>query len=168
MNTESERIKYLRKDILHMTLEKFGESFGVKKSTLSIIENGKSNITDQMRKGICNAYNVSEQWLLTGEGDMFVSQDHRAQLVAWADRFLKDTNDSFRWRFVSLLMSLPEEWWDTLAEKAKEILAEETAAASDQAPALKTYEVQNNFGAVGDGATVINNNDSAKKTEPDN
>ena len=157
---ECERIRYLRKDVLHLTLEKFGERLGVKRNTLSTIENGKGNVTNQMRTSICTAYNVSEKWLLTGEGDMFVAQDKRAQLMAWAEDVLKDTDDSFRWRFVSLLMSLPEEWWATLEEKAKEIFAEETERRADLEASVTNYEVQNNFGAVGEGATVINKKDS--------
>ena len=160
MNTEGERIKYLRKDILHMTLEAFGDRLGVKKGTLSPIENNKNPVTMQMRRNICNTYRVSENWLLTGEGDMFVAQDKRAQLMAWAEDVLKDTDDSFRWRFVSLLMSLPEEWWATLEEKAKEIFAEETERREELEANVTNYEVQNNFGAVGDGATVINKKDS--------
>ena len=160
MDSEKERIKYLRKDVLHLTLEKFGAGIGVQKGVLSMIENGKSPVTNKMRKGICASYNVSEEWLLTGEGDMFVAQDKRAQLMAWAEDVLKDTDDSFRWRFVSLLMSLPEEWWATLEEKAKEIFAEETERRDDLEANVTNYEVQNNFGAVGDGATVINKKDS--------
>ena len=160
MDSEKERIKYLRKDVLHLTLEKFGAGIGVQKGVLSMIENGKSPVTNKMRKGICSSYNVSEQWLLTGEGDMFVAQDKRAQLMAWAEDVLKDTDDSFRWRFVSLLMSLPEEWWATLEEKAKEIFAEETERRADPEASVTNYEVKNNFGAVGDGATVINKKDS--------
>ena len=158
--TEGERIKFLRKDTLHLTLEKFGERLGVKKSTLSTIETGKNNVTNQMRAAICNCYGVSEKWLLTGEGDMFVAQDKRAQLMAWAEDVLKDTDESFRWRFVSLLMSLPEEWWATLEEKAKEIFAEEAERRADLEANVTNYEVQNNFGAVGDGATIINKKDS--------
>lgn len=65
-----ERVKELRKK-LGLTLEKFGEKLGVTKQTVSRIENGVNSLTDQMFKSICREFNVSEEWLRTGNGDMF-------------------------------------------------------------------------------------------------
>lgn len=65
------RIKELRKK-LGLTLEKFGERLGVKKAAVSKWENG-DNITSQMFKSICREFNVNEEWLRTGKGEMLVS-----------------------------------------------------------------------------------------------
>ena len=51
--TQGERIRELRK-ALKLTLDRFGERVGVKKSALSQIENGKSGVTDQMIKSLCH------------------------------------------------------------------------------------------------------------------
>ena len=64
----NERIKELRKK-LGLTLEKFGERLGVKKAAVSKWENG-DNITDQMFKSICREFNVNEEWLRNGTGEM--------------------------------------------------------------------------------------------------
>ncbi len=61
----NERIKQLRKK-LGLTLEKFGERIGVSKMTISRIENGVNNVTEQMFKSICREFNVDEEWLRTG------------------------------------------------------------------------------------------------------
>ena len=66
----NERIKELRKT-LGLTLEKFGERLGVSKVAISLIENGKNALTDQMFKSICREFNVNENWLRTGNGEMF-------------------------------------------------------------------------------------------------
>ena len=71
MMTMNNRIKELRKD-LGLTLEKFGERIGIKKSSLSTIENGKSNASDQTIKSIWREFNVSENWLRTGKLPMYV------------------------------------------------------------------------------------------------
>lgn len=65
-----ERVKELRKK-LGLTLEKFGEKLGVTKQTVSRIENGVNSLTDQMFKSICREFNVNEEWLRSGYGDMF-------------------------------------------------------------------------------------------------
>ena len=67
----NERLKILRKT-LKLSGEKFGEKIGVKRSAISQIETGKNNLSDQIIKNICTVYNVSEEWLRTGNGEMFI------------------------------------------------------------------------------------------------
>lgn len=71
MDTINDRVKELRKS-KGLTLEKFAEPLGVKKNAISRIETQKSNVTDQMLLAICREYNVNENWLRTGEGNMFI------------------------------------------------------------------------------------------------
>ena len=66
--TQGERVRQVRKE-LGLTLEKFGERIGLKKSGLSQIENGKNSVTDQVIKSICREFSVDYTWLTTGEGD---------------------------------------------------------------------------------------------------
>lgn len=70
----NERVKELRK-ALGLSGEKFGATLGVKRSAISDIETGRNNLTEQMLKLICSTYNVSEQWLRSGEGNMFRDSD---------------------------------------------------------------------------------------------
>lgn len=67
----NENIKKLRQE-LGLTMEEFGKNLGVTRSAISNIENGYRNLTEQMILAICNVYNVNEQWLRNGTGDMFV------------------------------------------------------------------------------------------------
>lgn len=86
------RIKELRKS-LGLTLEKFGERLGVSKVAISRIENGINNVTDQMFKSICREFNVNEEWLRNGTGEMFrIPEDETAALVA---DLLDDADDEF-------------------------------------------------------------------------
>ena len=72
--TQNERVKEIRQT-LKLTLEKFGEPIGLKKSALSLIENGKNSPTDANIKAICREFGVDYIWLTTGEGEMFVESD---------------------------------------------------------------------------------------------
>lgn len=67
--TENERVKQVRKS-LGLTLEEFAEPLGVGKTAISKIENGLSNVTQQMELSICREYNINETWLRTGEREM--------------------------------------------------------------------------------------------------
>ena len=72
--TQGERIKDVRNS-LGLTLEKFGERIGVTRGSMSNIENGNRNLTEQMAKSICREFGVDYMWLTTGEGEMFVESD---------------------------------------------------------------------------------------------
>lgn len=112
--TVGERIRILRKSKnVNLTLEEFGKRLGVKKSVLSHIENGKSNVTDQMFVSICREYNVNPDWLRTGTGEMF-SEDDEEYLFRWVGRVLKDKPESFKKRVLNLLSSLDDSDWEAL------------------------------------------------------
>ena len=68
--TIGERIKILRKEKC-LSMEDFGAIIGMCKSAVSRIENGVNGTTDQTIRSICREFGVNEQWLRTGEGEMF-------------------------------------------------------------------------------------------------
>lgn len=70
--TENERIRRVRKS-LNLTMEVFGKRVGVTRASVSNIENGIRGVTDQMRRSVCREFGVNEEWLLTGEGEMFTN-----------------------------------------------------------------------------------------------
>ncbi len=72
--TQGERVREVRKN-LNLTLEKFGERIGLKKSSMCSIETGINHLTEANIKAICREYNVDYIWLTTGDGDMFVDSD---------------------------------------------------------------------------------------------
>lgn len=72
MNT---RIKELRKT-LNLTQTEFGQLIGLK-SSMSEIESGKAPITERTIISICAKFNVNENWLRTGNGEMFIEEDKK-------------------------------------------------------------------------------------------
>ena len=67
---ERDRILFLRKEVLKMSQDEFGAKLRVKKSAISKIERGETNLTGQMRRSICREFNVNEEWLRDGVGQM--------------------------------------------------------------------------------------------------
>ena len=141
--TQCERLKYLRKDLLKMTLEGFGERLGVTKVTISRLENGINNLTEQMIKSICREYHVSEAWLRAGEGEPFVESAEESELLDWAREVFADRDDAFRHRFVTMLMQLPPDGWKWLkwmVDKVyEEYLLEQEPSSLDKEAALQAY-----------------------------
>lgn len=75
-----ERLKKLRK-LLSLSQKEFAEKIGIKQSSYSSIEKGRRSLADRYIKSICMAYNVNEQWLRTGEGQIFLSSPQERELV---------------------------------------------------------------------------------------
>lgn len=64
------RIKSLRED-LNLSQEAFGAKIGLTRSGVSNIENGQRSVSERHIKLLVSAFHVSEQWLRTGEGEMY-------------------------------------------------------------------------------------------------
>lgn len=81
--TQGERVKEIRKS-LSLTLEKFGSRLGVGKTAISKIEKGENNLSPQMFKMICREFRVNDEYLESGNGEMFAeaSQDAIDELCA--------------------------------------------------------------------------------------
>ena len=120
--TQGERIREIRKE-LGLTLEKFGEKLGVKKNSISQLENGKNSLTDQMTKSICREYNVNYDYLMDGEGEMF---DDLPQTVLDELCVQYDLDDLDR-NLVEMYLEMPEQVRDYLKQEIrKRFLKEDT------------------------------------------
>lgn len=104
--TQNERIKEVRKS-LGLTLEKFGERIGLKKSAVSLIENGKNAVTDANVKAICREFGVDYIWLTTGDGEMFVDTDD--DFIERIDRIMVGEDDTRKNLFKALLEASDED-----------------------------------------------------------
>ena len=102
---ENERIKEIRKS-LKMTMERFGERLGVTKTAISNIEKSNRNVTEQMRKAICREFNVNEEWLRSGNGEMFVqlSQDDETAHI------VQDMLGSNTGRFYNIILEIAKSY----------------------------------------------------------
>lgn len=110
----NERIRKLRKS-LGLTLEKFGGRLGVGKTAINKLEKGENNVTDQMFKSICREFNVNEEWLRNGTGEMFaIPEDETAAIVS-------DLLESRNNQFYDLILDIVKTY-QTLSPMDQEII----------------------------------------------
>lgn len=121
--TRGERVRLARKS-LHLTLEKFGEKIGLKRSSLSQIENGINELTESNIKAISREFGVSEDWLRTGEGEMFLPITRDDEIAKLSTDLFKEEDDSFKARLILTLAKLNENEWAVLEKIAKELAAD--------------------------------------------
>jgi transcriptional regulator with XRE-family HTH domain len=70
--TVNERVRQVR-NALNLTQKDFGDKITLAQTYLSQIEKGNRNVTEKIFKIICHEFNVNEEWLRTGDGEMFNS-----------------------------------------------------------------------------------------------
>ncbi len=122
----NERIKKLRKS-LGLTQLEFGEQVGVKANTIGNYEIGLRTPSDAVIRAICREFNVNENWLRTGEGEMFNPQDEK--LAAFVGSLVADDSDPFKRRMVELLADLTPEEWKLLEKMAERLTKKEEGSA---------------------------------------
>lgn len=69
--TFGERIKKLRKD-LNLTQQKFADRIGTTQNVIANYESGRREPSAAAFNNICKTFNISEEWLRTGDGEMFM------------------------------------------------------------------------------------------------
>lgn len=127
MKSEGDRVKELRKAI-SMKQGDFAERISTTQGHISDIENGRKPLSERTIKLIClekwNGKIVNENWLRTGDGDMFLSIDRKDQIADLATGLFKGEKDSFKERLILALAGLDESEWELL-EKIAENIAKE-------------------------------------------
>lgn len=122
--TQGERVKEIRK-ALGLTLEKFGNEIGLKKNSVSQIENGVNELTEANLMAICRAnwHNklVNEEWLRTEEGEMFLPMTRSDEIAKMTTELFKEEEPSFKSRLILALSKLDENEWAVLEKIAKEL-----------------------------------------------
>lgn len=63
-----------------LTQKEFAKSLGIVQGFLSGIETGKKTPSDTLLIALCHHYRINEEWLFTGDGNMFRENDATRQL----------------------------------------------------------------------------------------
>ena len=108
-----DRIKALR-ERLEKSQDEFGKDIGLTRNYISLIENGQRNLSDQSIKVLCSLYNVNEEWLRTGNGEMFVPETKDEQISKMLADVLKCEDSDFKKRLIVALSKMDNAGWDSL------------------------------------------------------
>lgn len=109
----NERIRSLRRH-LDLTQQEFADRLSVKRGAIANYEVGRNYPTDSVISLICREFNVNEEWLRNGTGEMFIEQTRDEQIAAFIGGLQSNESDSFKKRFISMLSSLDESEWEVL------------------------------------------------------
>lgn len=108
-----DRIKKIRTG-LGLTQQEFADKISVKRGAIANYEIGRNEPTDSVISLICREFNVNEEWLRTGKGDMFVELTEDEKLASFFGSVQSGEDESFKKRFLSVLAALDESEWELL------------------------------------------------------
>lgn len=126
----NDRIKKVR-TALGLSQQEFADRIGIKRGAVANYEVGRNEPIDAVISLICREFNVSERWLRTGEGDMFVQISRDKEIMRFVGDVMQGDDDNFRRRFLLALARLPEEHWADIEDFARQITAESKKEEQD-------------------------------------
>lgn len=108
-----DRIKLIRKNE-KLSQSEFGEKTGVSRDAISNYELGRVIPSDLFLNHICLAFNVSDTWLRTGEGEMYNNLDRDTEIALYVGSILSEEGDTFKKRLISALSAMTIDEWEVL------------------------------------------------------
>lgn len=127
----NERIKQIRKT-LKLTQQEFADCLGVKRNTVATYEGGRNSPVDAVVSLICMKFNVREDWLRHGTGEMFKEET----VLSLDDYATAHHLTAIEVKIMRLYMELDEATRKKLLDMLKKAFApeEEEGSAYDNAP----------------------------------
>ena len=118
-----DRLKAIRK-ALDMTQQEFADQMGVSRAPIASCEVGRTEPTAALISLICRTYNVSEIWLRSGVGDMFVPRTRHDELAAYMGQLLGGKCTEMEEAIISVMARTSIDEWKLIQRKADELLEE--------------------------------------------
>lgn len=122
----NQRLTELRKS-LNLSMEKFGSRIGITRSAVSKMESGSSGLSEQTILSICREYNVNEEWLRNGSGEMFIRVTPYEKAYNRFGYIMENSSASKKvalTMLLELLYTVPDDTWDMLMKQYEEIKKE--------------------------------------------
>ena len=117
-----DRISYIISE-KHTTKTAFAKAIKVSQGFVSQMCSGASSPSERTIELICQEYGCNEVWLRTGEGDPFKELTREEEIMRFAVRTVRGS-DEFRKALVSMLAKLEPEDWENLARICDKLMAE--------------------------------------------
>lgn len=106
----NERIKKIRKT-LGLTQQEFADVIGIKRNTFSQYEIGRNEPIDAVITLICREFDVNENWLRTGEGEMFIEKSKDEQITEMLVNIQLAGEESFQHRLAAAFSAFNADDW---------------------------------------------------------
>lgn len=104
-----DRVKYLRKDFLHLTQDEFSKKLNISRANVANIESGRVSITERTIQDICRIFSINEDWLRFGYGDIERPPLGKGNELVELIADLVQTDDDFSKQFIIEYLKLSDD-----------------------------------------------------------
>lgn len=118
----NERIKELRL-ACGLSQDSFAKKLGLKsRGKIANLEFGKTTADKEFILLICSTFNVNEEWLRHGTGEMFLQKTRSETIASFAGNLMLEEDESFKRRLIEALSELDEKEWELLESVANKLI----------------------------------------------
>lgn len=122
MSTTAERIIILVEKCESGNKSAFARKINVTPAYISKLgKNPNDEPSDRTITDICRVYHANEQWLRTGEGDMFLPRSRSQQLDDFIGEVKRDPDGTARKDLLETLARMKPEFWEQFAAFCDEL-----------------------------------------------
>ena len=119
-----DRIKLIREgadEKKKLSQQEFANSLGLSRNMIAQVEMGTRILSDRSIRDICRIYNVNEEWLKNGTGEMYKPRSDNEIIAKFVNDVMESRSDDFRKRLINALSQLDVDEWKVLEELAKKM-----------------------------------------------
>ena len=110
-----------------MTQDDFASKIDISRSNMGNIETGRIAITERVITSICREFNVNEEWLRNGSGDIFAEVSSYEKAYNHFGYIMENATPSKKAALsilLEMLYNVPDEQWDLMMKQFEEIKKE--------------------------------------------
>ena len=127
MHTRIRKIRKSQPNKEQRTQQAFADKLNISRSQLSYYESsyyesGTVTIPDRSVKDICEKYNVNEEWLRFGTGEMYKPEPEIDELAYLMGMFISNNDESStRAKIIKAMLNLDDDGWKFIESLVEEI-----------------------------------------------
>ena len=123
MNDISSRISTVIKSS-GLTKTAFSKKIGLSQPFVSQLASGDASPSDRTIVDICREFGVSENWLRTGEGEMFVRLSREEEITKFLMTVIRDPDSEFQRQLLATMAKLDPAQWQLMEQMLDDLIAQ--------------------------------------------
>ena len=107
-----------------LTKTAFSKKIGLSQPFVSQLASGDASPSDRTIVDICREFGVSEHWLRTGEGEMFVRLSREEEITKFLMTVIRDPDSEFQRQLLATMSKLEPAQWKLMEQMLDNLISQ--------------------------------------------
>ena len=107
-----------------LTKTAFSKKIGLSQPFVSQLASGDASPSDRTIVDICREFGVSEHWLRTGQGEMFVRLSREEEITKFLMTVIRDPDSEFQRQLLATMAKLDPAQWQLMEQMLDDLIAQ--------------------------------------------